>query len=92
MLSLYTSPHLPTRLQKKVLHLLFQTSQVGGSTTLLTRAGLLSWIEVRLAVNDGNDVILRGLAERLYETCEQEKVNAWSGTGVSKRIAGIGSA
>ena len=88
-LSLYSSSHLPTTLRKKILHLVFRASEIGGSTTLVTRAGVLSWLETQLALHDVNDVILRGLAEHLYEACDQEKVNAWSGSGVSIAVASI---
>ena len=86
-LSLYASGQLPVRLRKKILHLVFRASQVGGSTTLVTRGGILSWIEIQLALHDGNDVILRNLAEYLYEACDKEKVNVWSGIGVAQAIA-----
>ncbi len=63
------------------MQLLFRCTYVGGSTTLITRCGLLSWIFSRI-VQIKADVygldILRGLALRAYETSDQERVNEWS--------------
>ncbi|KAI9827209.1 MAG: hypothetical protein M1832_005346 [Thelocarpon impressellum] len=46
-LSLYITPHLPHKLKMKIASLLVRAANTeGGSTTLITRAGVLSWIEV----------------------------------------------
>ncbi|KAI9782864.1 MAG: hypothetical protein M1816_001684 [Peltula sp. TS41687] len=88
--SLYSSPYLSARLQRKILQLISRATLVeGGSTTLVTRSGMLSWIDARLALEDLNAVTLRRLATRLYDTCDQGHVAAWNGGAIGEHMAGI---
>jgi nucleolar pre-ribosomal-associated protein 1 len=78
MLSVYKSPYLPKKLRQNVLRILFRvTSLPGGSQTLITRCSIISWLRAEAAVS--KDVILKALTKRLWETCDQEYVRAWSG-------------
>ncbi|KAI9836551.1 MAG: hypothetical protein M1819_001183 [Sarea resinae] len=89
LLTLYSSHFLSTALRKKIIHLLFRATAVEGSTTLITRTGIISWIETRLAAKDPNDVTLKRLAKRLYETCDQTRVDEWSGGSIKEVLASI---
>jgi len=87
---MYWSPYLPGILKAKILDILCATTGIeGGSTTLITRAGVMDWIAVQLHTTkggDGNDVTLRRLATRLYETCNREHVDAWSLGSMATRV------
>ncbi|KAI9765680.1 MAG: hypothetical protein M1840_007238 [Geoglossum simile] len=88
--SLYWSPYLSGSLKTKILDILSATTEIeGGSTTLITRAGVMDWIAVQLHTTkggDGNDVTLRRLAKRLYQTCNREHVDAWSTGSMATRV------
>jgi nucleolar pre-ribosomal-associated protein 1 len=76
--SLYSSPITTEPLKKKVLHLIYRACEVRGSTTLLTRAAVMSWIQGQALTRDPNHKILQSLAGELYRTCDQEWLDRWS--------------
>ncbi|KAF2816380.1 uncharacterized protein BDZ99DRAFT_505823 [Mytilinidion resinicola] len=78
VLGFYSTPGCGFRTKEKMLRLLFRAAAVGGSTTLITRSGVLSWIQGQLALKDGHQSMLRQLALRVWETSDQQKVNEWS--------------
>lgn len=72
---------LPGSCKQKLLSLLFRCTFVGGSTTLITRCGLLSWVQSQIKSHHSTPpehVSLRKLALRTYETSDQEHVKQWS--------------
>ncbi|KPM37092.1 hypothetical protein AK830_g9475 [Neonectria ditissima] len=87
------NPYLRLNLRTRVLRVLYRASCIdGGSTTLVTRFGILSWLDAQRAaceVADEADV-LTALMRRIWETCDQEKVTAWSKGGVVKLMARLG--
>ncbi|OCK82401.1 hypothetical protein K432DRAFT_424178 [Lepidopterella palustris CBS 459.81] len=89
ILGFYASPSCWFKMKEKILRLLFRAAAVGGSTTLITRSGLLSWIQAQIAVKDGHETMLKKLASRLYQTCDQAKVGEWSNGGVKHVLDGI---
>ena len=93
LLTVAASPSLPTSCGEKVLHLLYRCTYVDGSTTLITRCALLSWIQSELAVgtqNEADRFLLRSVAKRAYETCDRSKVDEWSGGSAVDILAHIG--
>lgn len=68
LFSLYSSPSLTGGLRKKVLHLVYRVCEIGGSTTLITRAAALSWVQGQAAISDAHSSTLRALATELYRT------------------------
>ena len=67
-------------IQEKVLELLWRTTFVeGGSTTLVTRTGVLSWLDM---MREGNDGLPSRIRERILETCDREKIVEWSGLAI----------
>ena len=79
VLSLYNSPVTVESSKKKILHLLYRACEVRGSTTLLTRAGVMSWIQGEVSSLDSNKKILRPLANELYKECDTQWIDRWSG-------------
>jgi len=88
-LALYSSPHLPPALRKRIIRFSLRATYVGGSTTLLTRAGILSWTQVQIALKDSNAVMLKLLLERLFETCDHRRIGDWSQGTVSDAAKSI---
>lgn len=61
---------------------------------MITRCGLLSWVQNELALNTRTPAerfILRSLVKRVYETSDITKVNDWSGGGATKLITNAGT-
>lgn len=88
LLVLAGNPYLRLNLRTRVLRLLYRATEIpGGSTTLVTRFGILSWLDgQRGACESGDEAhVLGALMRRVWETCDQEKVEAWS-KGGAKRI------
>lgn len=76
------SSSLPESCSEKIVNLLFRCTYVGGSSTLLTRCGLLSWINSRLgtySLSFSDRKLLSQLAMRAYETSDKERIDEWSG-------------
>lgn len=79
ILSLYQSSSLGSAARRKILHVIYRAAQVGGSTTLITRAAVISWIQLQIAEADTKEVaLLSALARTLYQTSDRERVDAWS--------------
>lgn len=80
VLSFYQSPSLGAGAQRKILHLVYRATQAGGSTTLITRAGAVSWLQSQLPVLNQKEMPLgQALAGAVYSSSDRERVDAWSG-------------
>jgi nucleolar pre-ribosomal-associated protein 1 len=89
VLSYYVSASCAISAREKIVRLLLRAAAVGGSTTLITRCGLVSWIQMRLQNKDHRHGALRRLASRLWETCDRDKATVWSSGTVESAIASI---
>jgi nucleolar pre-ribosomal-associated protein 1 len=89
LLSHYGSRSCPASARDKIVRLLLRATHVGGSTTLITRCGLVVWIQMMLDGQDPRQRSLRTLASRLYETCDQEKVASWSSGMIGETFASL---
>lgn len=79
ILTLYISPLLGESTRRKILHVVYRAAQVGGSTTLITRAAILDWILMQLLDADAKEAaFLRALGQKIFDTCDRERVDAWS--------------
>ncbi|KAI5785180.1 ribosome 60S biogenesis N-terminal-domain-containing protein [Pyronema domesticum] len=79
VLNLYTSPNCTERAREKVLELLWNVAAIeGGGTTLITRNGVVAWIEQQLGVTKEEDLTLKRLAARLWEGSAKRHVEEWS--------------
>jgi nucleolar pre-ribosomal-associated protein 1 len=90
ILSLYQSSSIGTEARKKILHIVFRAAQVGGSTTLITRAAIISWIQVQITeANAKEAALLSTLARKLYEMSDRERVDAWSAGTIEQALKQI---
>lgn len=87
LLGHYASRSCSVSAKEKILRLLLRATHVDGSTTLITRCGLLPWIQMMLDNQDPRHRTLKTLALRVYETCDQERVNEWSSGSIARTIA-----
>ncbi|KAL5338556.1 ribosome 60S biogenesis N-terminal-domain-containing protein [Aspergillus crustosus] len=83
ILSYYESPSADFSAKKKIIHLVYRSVQVHGATTLITRAGIISWIQSQLpAVTDKDAGTLSAMAQSLYQSSDHDRVEKWSGGAV----------
>ncbi|KAL4917010.1 ribosome 60S biogenesis N-terminal-domain-containing protein [Aspergillus aurantiobrunneus] len=87
VLSFYDSPGAGFSAKRKILHLLYRSIQVQGGTTLVTRAGIISWIQSQLPAVTGRDAsTLTAMAQSLYQSSDQDRVAKWSGGAVLRTV------
>jgi nucleolar pre-ribosomal-associated protein 1 len=78
ILSLYTSPQISAKLQHKILQVVYRAVQVGGSMTLVTRTGILSWIDTQIAVTKGQDTgVLLAFKSAIEGSIDRMEMEAW---------------
>jgi nucleolar pre-ribosomal-associated protein 1 len=87
LLGHYSSRSCAGVAKEKILKLLLRATHVEGSTTLITRCGLLPWVQMMLDNQDPRHRTLKALAVRVYETCDQERVDEWSSGAIAKSMA-----
>lgn len=79
LMSFCSSPGVSThrRVEEKTLELLWRAMCLdGGSMTLLTRTGLLSWLESRAIASSERGFVMK---EKLLASCDQAQLERWSG-------------
>ncbi|KJZ78069.1 hypothetical protein HIM_02706 [Hirsutella minnesotensis 3608] len=87
--ALCSNPYLRTGLRTRVLRIVYRATCVeAGSTTLVTRFGVLGWLDAQRAVGEtaDNAALCRGLMRRVWETCDRHRVAAWSSQGAGKLV------
>jgi nucleolar pre-ribosomal-associated protein 1 len=77
VLSLYCSPQLSTKLRHKILQAVYRAVQAGGSMTLITRAGILSWIQIRTSLSANDMPVLHALKMAMVESSDVAEVEVW---------------
>ncbi|KAI1377723.1 ribosome 60S biogenesis N-terminal-domain-containing protein, partial [Hypoxylon crocopeplum] len=89
LFALTCNPFMGPNLRTQVLRIVYRATSIeGGSDTLITRFGAVSWL---LAQRDAaTDAVERGvcraLLARLWETCDQKRIEAWSKGGVKRLV------
>lgn len=89
ILTLYNASTSNVSIKKKIFHLLFRATQIGGGTTLITRAGALSWIQSCVSGSDVYTTILKELSRAIYASSDHERVGNWSGHSISATNEGV---
>ncbi|KAF6833463.1 ribosome biogenesis protein Urb1 [Colletotrichum plurivorum] len=83
------NPYMRANLRTRILRVLYRATRIeGGSTTLATRFGIVSWLEAQearaaAAGDEEARVVYSALRRRVWETCDQERVGGWSRGGVA---------
>ncbi|KAK2595910.1 hypothetical protein QQS21_006505 [Conoideocrella luteorostrata] len=88
ILALGCNPYLRSALRNRLLRLVYRATCIeAGSTTLMTRFGVLSWLDTRRAACDVEEAaIYEALTIRAWQTCDQERVRVWSKGGVQQLL------
>lgn len=91
VLSYYSSGSCSVANREVIVKLLIRaaTGEVGGSTTLVTRVGVVSWAGEMLDRGDRRGKMLRVLVGRVWEGCDKERVRNWSAGTMEGVVRGI---
>lgn len=82
LLNLYNDAYITKDSKEAILQIVARaTTLEGGSDTLITRFAILSWLKAEIHSEVDKDIlaVLRVLLEKILETCDEEKIEAWSG-------------
>ncbi|KAI0520912.1 ribosome 60S biogenesis N-terminal-domain-containing protein [Xylaria bambusicola] len=91
LFALVTNPYMGINLRTQVLRVLYRTTCIsGGSDTVITRFGAVSWLVAQKAATaDGMEKRLyQAMIRRLWETCDQKRIAIWSRGTVEKLVQG----
>ncbi|MCJ1390900.1 hypothetical protein MMC18_003761 [Xylographa bjoerkii] len=89
LLSFAASPTLAPTILEKILHLFYRCSFVEGSSTLITRCGLVSWVQAQLMSEGPQQALLKTVARRVHETCDAIRLAEWSDGCIAKVVENI---
>jgi nucleolar pre-ribosomal-associated protein 1 len=91
ILVLGANPYLRANLRTRILRVVYRATCIeGGSTTLTTRFGIISWLMAqRGACEREEKAVLSALMRRIWDTCDQARVGAWSRGGVQKLVEAL---
>ncbi|KAH7327913.1 ribosome 60S biogenesis N-terminal-domain-containing protein [Stachybotrys elegans] len=92
ILVLGSNPYLRFNLRSRILRIVYRATCIdAGSTTLITRFGIMTWLDVQRAGSDVKEetVVYEALMRRVWDTCDQERVRQWSKGGVEKLLENI---
>ncbi|KAJ0113905.1 hypothetical protein J7T55_010149 [Diaporthe amygdali] len=85
LLSLASNPYLRQNLRAQILRIIYRSTCIeGGSTTLVTRFGIVSWLEAQSAACELQQEreTYRALLRRIWETSDKERAAVWSNGGI----------
>lgn len=85
LLSLMGNPYIRQNLRTQALKIIYRATCIeGGSTTLVTRFGIVSWLEAQSTAQgeapEGN--VYKALLKRVWETADKDRVTEWSKQGI----------
>ena len=89
ILSFTASPTVTLNILEKILHLFFRCSFVEGSSTLITRCGLISWVQTRLKYRGPHPALFEILTLRVHETCDKNRITEWSDGYIARAVVDI---
>lgn len=71
---------------KGVIKILYRCALVGGSTTMVTRCGVLSWLDVQLSAKGELHTMYVELSITIKRLADDVKLLAWGGSSILKRL------
>ncbi|KFZ14576.1 hypothetical protein V502_06014 [Pseudogymnoascus sp. VKM F-4520 (FW-2644)] len=89
-LGLFSNVYMADSLREKILQIVWRATEIeGGSETLLTRFGVVSWLKAQVALEGKKGLTAQILLERLVNTCSEERLKGWSGQSPQEIIDGL---
>jgi nucleolar pre-ribosomal-associated protein 1 len=88
--TLYDNPYLARGLREKITRVFYRATTIdGGSDTLITRFGIISWLQepIRSKGEAREGVAMRLLLERILETCDNDRLKGWTARTAEEILA-----
>ncbi|KFA73585.1 hypothetical protein S40288_02578 [Stachybotrys chartarum IBT 40288] len=92
ILALASNPYLRFNLRTRILRIVYRATCIeSGSTTLVTRFGIMSWLDTQRAASEVKEetAVYEALMRRVWDTCDQVRVREWSKGGVESLLKGL---
>jgi nucleolar pre-ribosomal-associated protein 1 len=92
ILALASNPYLRFNLRTRILRIVYRATSIeSGSTTLVTRFGIMSWLDTQRAASEVKEetAVYEALMRRVWNTCDQARVREWSKGGVESLLKGL---
>ncbi|EHK48323.1 hypothetical protein TRIATDRAFT_290744 [Trichoderma atroviride IMI 206040] len=92
ILALGSNPYLRVNLRTRILRIVYRATCIdAGSTTLITRFGLLTWLDAQRVACDvpEDSELYKALMGRAWKTCDQARVRTWSKNGVETLLGDV---
>ncbi|KAH6607857.1 ribosome biogenesis urb1 [Trichoderma cornu-damae] len=93
ILALGSNPYLRSNLRTRILRIIYRATCIdSGSTTLITRFGLLTWLDAQRAAcpaSSDDAHLYKALMSRAWRRCDQARVKAWSKGGAEKLLGNL---
>ncbi|XDG09480.1 hypothetical protein ABKA04_009095 [Annulohypoxylon sp. FPYF3050] len=89
LFALTCNPFMGPNLRTQVLRIVYRATTIeGGSNTLITRFGAVSWVLAqRDTTTDADErAIYQALLGRLWDTCDKKRISEWSKGGVERLV------
>ncbi|KAI1174608.1 ribosome 60S biogenesis N-terminal-domain-containing protein [Nemania sp. FL0916] len=89
LFSLPVNPYMGINLRIQVLRVLYRTACIeGGSDTVITRFGAVSWLAAQKAASrdDAEKKLYQAMARKLWESCDRKRIATWSKCSLKKLI------
>lgn len=86
------NPYMKTGLRNRVYRVLYRATCIeGGSTTLVTRFGVLGWLEELRVSEVGREdgPVIGALMGRVWETCDRGHVERWSRGAIPEMMRAV---
>lgn len=77
-MDLFASPSAPKSVKDAVLKVVYRIAAVGGATSLVTRTGVLAWLDMRAKVGDVDAATLEVLRRKVTDNLDEARVKTWS--------------
>lgn len=78
ILDIFASPSAPKGVKDAVLKVAYRVAAVGGATSLVTRTGVLAWLDMRAKVGDVDAASLEVLRQKVSSGIDEDRVKTWS--------------
>lgn len=92
ILALGANPHLRFNIKTRILRIVYRATTIpSGSTTLITRFGIISWLDAQraLCVIKDEAAVFEGTMKRVWDTCDQERATEWSRGGIPRLMGNL---
>lgn len=93
ILALGANPHLRFNIKTRILRIVYRATTISsGSTTLVTRFGIISWLDAQRALCAVKDeaAVFQAVMKRVWDTCDQERATEWSRGGIPRLMKAMG--